>query len=94
MTHLLRPALSLFVVLTVVTGIAYPFAVTGIGKTVFPDQAAGSLIVKEGKPVGSTLIGQNFSDPKYFWGRLSATARNPTMLRHRPVPTSGRSIRH
>lgn len=73
MKHLLRPALSLFVVLTVVTGIAYPLAVTGIGKVAFPDQAAGSLIVKDGKPVGSTMIGQNFSDPKYFWGRLSAT---------------------
>jgi len=77
MTHLLRPALSLFVVLTLVTGIAYPFAVTGIGKVAFPDQAAGSLIVKDGKPVGSTLIGQNFSDPKYFWGRLSATSPQP-----------------
>ena len=74
MTHLLRPALSLFVVLTVVTGIAYPFAVTGIGKLAFPDQAAGSLIVKDGKPVGSLLIGQNFSEPRYFWGRLSATS--------------------
>lgn len=73
MTHLLRPALSLFVVLTLVTGIAYPFAVAGIGKLAFPEQAAGSLIVKDGKAVGSTLIGQNFSEPKYFWGRLSAT---------------------
>jgi len=77
MTHLLRPALSLFVVLTLVTGIAYPFAVTGIGKLAFPDQAAGSLIVKDGKAVGSTLIGQNFSAPKYFWGRLSATSPQP-----------------
>jgi len=77
MKHLLRPALSLFVVLSVVTGIAYPFAVTGIGKLAFPDQAAGSLIVKDGKAVGSTLIGQNFSDPKYFWGRLSATSPQP-----------------
>lgn len=77
MTHLLRPALSLFVALTLITGIAYPFAVTGIGKLAFPDQAAGSLIVKDGKPVGSLLIGQNFSDPKYFWGRLSATSPQP-----------------
>ena len=71
---LLRPALSLFVVLTVVTGIAYPLAVTGIAKIAFPDAASGSLIVRDGKAVGSRLIGQNFSDPKYFWGRPSATA--------------------
>lgn len=77
MTHLLRPALSLFIVLTLITGIAYPLAVTGIGKVAFPEQAAGSLIVKDGKAVGSTLIGQNFSDPKYFWGRLSATSPQP-----------------
>ena len=77
MTHLLRPALSLFVALSVVTGIAYPYAVTGIGQAIFPDQAAGSLIVKDGKAVGSTLIGQNFSEPKYFWGRLSATSPQP-----------------
>lgn len=77
MTQLLRPALSLFIALTLITGIAYPFITTGIGKAAFPDQAAGSLIVKDGKPVGSTLIGQNFSDPKYFWGRLSATSPQP-----------------
>jgi potassium-transporting ATPase KdpC subunit len=77
MKHLLRPALSLFVALSVVTGLAYPLAVAGIGKLAFPGQAAGSLIVKDGKPVGSTLIGQNFSDPKYFWGRLSATSPQP-----------------
>jgi len=77
MKHLLRPALSLFVALSVITGLAYPFAVTGIGKLAFPDQAAGSLIVKDGKPVGSLLIGQNFSDPRYFWGRLSATSPQP-----------------
>lgn len=77
MKNLLRPTLSLFVVLTVVTGIAYPLAEIGIGKLAFPDQAAGSLIVKDGKPVGSKLVGQNFSDPKYFWGRLSATGPQP-----------------
>ena len=77
MTHLLRPALSLFIALTLITGLAYPFITTGIGKVAFPEQAAGSLIVKDGKPVGSKLIGQNFSEPKYFWGRLSATSPQP-----------------
>jgi K+-transporting ATPase ATPase C chain len=73
MKTLLRPAISLFVLLSVATGIVYPLAVTGIAKVAFPEQAAGSLIVKDGKPVGSKLIGQNFTDPKYFWGRPSAT---------------------
>jgi len=70
----LRPAIILLVVLTLVTGVAYPLAVTGIAQVVFPRQANGSLIVRDGKPVGSSLIGQPFDDPKYFWGRLSATA--------------------
>ncbi len=77
MKTLFRPAISLFILLTLITGIVYPLLVAGIGKAVFPDQAAGSLIVKDGKPVGSKLIGQNFSDPKYFWGRLSATGPYP-----------------
>ena len=68
-----RPALVLLVLLTVLTGIIYPSIVTGIAQTVFPFQAGGSLIVKDGKPVGSALIGQPFDDPKYFWGRPSAT---------------------
>ena len=71
---MVRPALSLFVLLTVVTGVAYPLAVTIIAKVAFPDAADGSLIVKDGKTIGSQLIGQNFSDPKYFWGRPSATS--------------------
>jgi K+-transporting ATPase ATPase C chain len=73
MQSMIRPAVSLFVVLTVVTGVVYPLAVTGVAKAAFPHQAAGSLIVKDGKTVGSSLIGQNFTDPKYFWGRPSAT---------------------
>jgi K+-transporting ATPase ATPase C chain len=77
MKTLLRPAISLFLLLSVITGIAYPVAVTGISKAIFPGAAGGSLIVKDGKPVGSELIGQNFADPKYFWGRPSATSPQP-----------------
>jgi len=77
MKTLLRPAISLFVLLTAVTGVAYPLVVTGIAKVAFPEAADGSLIVKNGKPVGSALIGQNFTDPKYFWGRPSATSPMP-----------------
>jgi K+-transporting ATPase ATPase C chain len=77
MKTLLRPALTLFVLLSVATGIVYPLAVTGVARLAFPSQAAGSLIVKDGKPVGSKLIGQNFTDPKYFWGRPSATGPMP-----------------
>lgn len=69
----LRPAVMLFVGLTVVVGIAYPLAMTGIAKVAFNDQAEGSLIVKDGKVVGSSLIGQSFSSPQFFWGRPSAT---------------------
>jgi potassium-transporting ATPase KdpC subunit len=77
MKTLIRPAVSLFVLLTAVTGIAYPLAVTGLAKVTFPEAAEGSLIVQDGKAVGSRLIGQNFSDPKYFWGRPSATSPQP-----------------
>jgi K+-transporting ATPase ATPase C chain len=73
MNKILRPAVVLFAVLSAITGIVYPLAVTGIAKAVFPAQAAGSLIEVQGKAVGSALIGQNFSDPKNFWGRPSAT---------------------
>lgn len=77
MKSLLRPALSVFVLLSAITGLAYPLAVTGLAGAVFPEQAAGSLIFKDGKPVGSRLIGQPFSDPGHFWGRPSATAPQP-----------------
>jgi K+-transporting ATPase ATPase C chain len=70
----LRPALMALLLLTLVTGVAYPLLVTGIAQVVFPSQAQGSLIVKDGKIVGSRLIGQPFDDPKYFWSRPSATS--------------------
>lgn len=62
---------------TLLTGIIYPLVVTGIAQVLFPHQANGSIIIKNGKPVGSRLIGQQFEDPKYFWGRLSATTPFP-----------------
>src|SRR5271169_2188893 len=77
MNTLIRPAVTLFLIMTVLTGIAYPLAVTGIAQLVFPDQAAGSLVMAGGHAVGSRIIGQSFSDPKYFWSRPSATAPQP-----------------
>jgi K+-transporting ATPase ATPase C chain len=72
-----RPAIVLFALLSALTGLIYPMAVTGAAKAVFPKEAAGSLIALDGTTVGSKLIGQNFSDPKHFWGRPSATAPQP-----------------
>lgn len=77
MKNLIRPALTLLVLLSAITGIVYPVAVTGAARVLFPEQAAGSLIMKDGHPVGSVLIGQNFTSPKYFWGRPSATGPQP-----------------
>ncbi len=75
--RLIRPAISLLALMTVLLGIVYPLVITGVAKVAFPRQADGSLIYKEGRLVGSTLIGQSFSDPKYFWGRPSATTPQP-----------------
>ena len=77
MTAQLRPALVSLVLLTLITGVLYPLAVTGIAQLVFPWQANGSLFVRDGVTVGSALIGQSFDDPAYFWGRLSATGAFP-----------------
>lgn len=77
MNFQLRPALTLFVTLSLVTGLVYPLAVTGIAQLVFPDRADGSLITRDGKVIGSELIGQSFNDPKHFWGRPSATSPMP-----------------
>jgi K+-transporting ATPase ATPase C chain len=76
--HQILPAFALLVALSVVTGVAYPAAVTAIAQVAFPAQANGSMIVVDGKTVGSTLIGQSFSDPKYVWGRPSAAGVTDT----------------
>ncbi len=73
----LKPAIILLALLTLITGVLYPLVVTGIAQVVFPAQANGSLIVQNGQVVGSILIGQQFDDPKYFWGRISATSPFP-----------------
>jgi potassium-transporting ATPase KdpC subunit len=73
MTSQLRPAFFMLLILTLITGVIYPLAVTGIAQIIFPSQANGSLIMADGKAVGSELIGQQFDDPGYFWGRISAT---------------------
>jgi len=77
MRQIFRPAIGLFIALSILTGLIYPLLMTGIAQVLFPRQAGGSLVERDGKPVGSRLIGQNFSDPKYFWGRLSATSPMP-----------------
>lgn len=72
----LRPALTLLALLTVITGVIYPLTVTGLAQVLFPHQSNGSLIFIDGKTYGSELIGQQFDDPKYFWGRPSAAGYN------------------
>ena len=77
MRNLLRPAITALILLTLITGVLYPLAVTGLAQLLFPHQANGSLIIQDGEIPGSGLIGQSFDNPKYFWGRLSATAVFP-----------------
>ena len=77
MNATLRPALVLFVALSLLTGIAYPLVVTGIAKATMPFEAGGSIVRRDGKPVGSLLIGQRFTDPRHFWGRPSMTSPGP-----------------
>lgn len=77
MRSLIRPAVVLFVFFTVLTGLLYPLAITGIAQAAFGPAASGSIVSRDGKPIGSSLIGQNFSDPKYFWSRPSATSPQP-----------------
>jgi K+-transporting ATPase ATPase C chain len=80
MTRFLRrtlwPAFAILLAMTLITGVAYPAIVTAVAQVAFPSQANGSLIVVDGKTIGSSLIGQAFSDPKYFWGRLSAAGKD------------------
>jgi K+-transporting ATPase ATPase C chain len=73
----IRPALVLFLLFTLLTGVVYPVVITGIAQAAFGAAASGSIVSRNGKPIGSSLIGQNFSDPGYFWGRPSATAPQP-----------------
>jgi K+-transporting ATPase ATPase C chain len=77
MIRQLKPAIILLFALTLLTGLLYPLVVTGFAQLIFPSQANGSLIIAHGQTVGSTLIGQSFADPKYFWGRISATGPFP-----------------
>lgn len=84
----IKPALLILATLTVITGVLYPLLITAIARIVFPHRADGSIITRDGKPVGSSLIGQEFRDPKYFWGRLSATSPTPC----NPLPSSGSNL--
>src|ERR1700733_9792455 len=77
MRTLIRPALVLFLFFTVLTGFLYPLVITGIAQAAFAHAASGSIVSRKGKPIVSSLIGQNFSDPKYFWSRPSATTPQP-----------------
>ena len=77
MIRMIRNTLMSLLLFTVITGFIYPLAVTGLAQVIFPGKANGSIITKNGKPVGSELLGQQFEDPKYFWGRLSATTPYP-----------------
>ncbi len=84
----IKPAILVLGILTVMTGVLYPLLITAIARIAFAHQADGSIIMESGRPVGSSLVGQEFSDPKYFWGRPSATS--PTG--YNPLPSSGSNL--
>ncbi|WP_266169280.1 potassium-transporting ATPase subunit KdpC [Dyella subtropica] len=88
MSKLIRTILVMLLLMTVITGVVYPMVATGLAQALFPAQANGSLIVKDGKPVGSSLIGQSFTEPKYFWGRPSAT----TPMANNGVSSNGSNL--
>ena len=77
MRHAIRPAFTLLFLMALTTGILYPLAVTGLAQLLFPHKANGSLLVRDHRPAGSALIGQFFDDPRFFWGRPSATSPFP-----------------
>jgi K+-transporting ATPase ATPase C chain len=84
----IKPAVLILAMFTVVTGVLYPLSITAIGQIVFPHRANGSIVFRNGRPVGSSLIGQEFSDLKYFWGRPSATSP----MGYDPLPSSGSNL--
>jgi K+-transporting ATPase ATPase C chain len=88
MKQLIRPAVVSFALLTALTGIAYPLLATGLAQALFPQQAQGSLVVRDGQVVGAALIGQQFSDPRHFWGRPSATGDKP----YNPLASGGSNL--
>ena len=94
MGRIIRQSIVMLGVLTVLTGIVYPLVVTGLAQVIFPRAANGSLLVREGKPIASELIGQAFTDPKYFWSRPSATSPFPTTRPCRAAPISARPTPH
>lgn len=88
--RLIRPAVSLLALMTVILGFVYPLVIAGVVQAAFPRQAQGSLIYQNGKLIGSELIGQSFSDPKYFWGGPPPPALNPTTASPQRPRTWGR----
>jgi K+-transporting ATPase ATPase C chain len=88
MKQLIRPAVVSFALLTALTGLAYPLVTTGLAQLLFPQQAHGSLVVRDGQVVGSALIGQSFTDPRHFWGRPSATSDKP----YNPLASGGSNL--
>lgn len=92
MKDLIRPCLTIFLALALLTGAVYPAIVTGIAQVVFGDRANGSIILHDGKPVGSEWIGQQFDDPRYFWGRPSATTKDDKDLPYNAASSSGSNL--